>query len=249
LDQVAQVSPAGKASRAEFLGRQRRPREALDLLDECWDIVPLERLLAAGLTVVRESDDQEARDRLAGWLAKGKRLDPGSLTIPVLEAELHNLDGRPAEAEQIYRDLLERTEFSAEQRAMVANNLAFQLAVPATASEAKKLITTAIGTLGPHPDLLDTRALVHLALGDDAAAVADMRQAVLQPSDVKFLHLAYAEMRVGDMKAARQALEQGIKKGLSAEKLSPTDQARLEELREKVDVALDPVPAAQAAAR
>jgi hypothetical protein len=90
---------------------------------------------------------------------------------------------------------------------------------------------------------------VHLALGDDAAAVADMRQAVLQPSDVKFLHLAYAEMRVGDMKAARQALEQGIKKGLSAEKLSPTDQARLEELREKVDVALDPVPAAQAAAR
>jgi len=241
LDQVAQSSPSGKALRAEFLGRQQRPAEALDLLDECWDTLALERLLAAGLTVVRASDDRESRDRFAGWLARGKRLDPGSLTIPMLEAELRNLEGKPAEAEQIYRELLGRADVSASQRAMMANNLAFQLATPATASEAKKLIDMAVSTLGPHPDLLDTRALVHLALGEDAAAVADMRQAVLQPTDVKFLHLAYAEMRVGDLAAARRALEQGIEKGLSAEKLAPADRARLEELREKVDVAVDEV--------
>jgi tetratricopeptide (TPR) repeat protein len=254
LDQVASSSPSGKALRAEFLGRQQRPAEALDLLDECWDTLALERLLTAGLTVVRASDDRDARVRFAGWLARGRRFDPGSLTIPMLEAELRNLEGEPAEAEQLYRELLGRADLSASQRAMIANNLAFQLATPATAAEAKKLIDMAVSTLGPHPDLLDTRALVHLALGEDAAAVADMRQAVLQPTDVKFLHLAYAEMRVGDLAAARRALEQGIKKGLSAEKLAPADRARLEALREKVDVALeevaiDDVAAGQSAAR
>jgi len=248
LEKMADSSPQGRVARAEFLGRQRRAAEALDLLDGCWDDVALERLLSVGFTAVRDADDA-ARDRFAAALARGRRLDPGSTTIRVLEAELRNAEGRPAEAEAIYRELLDRTDLPADQRAMVANNLAFQLARPETAPEAKKLVDTAVEILGPHPDLLDTRALIHLALGDDAAAVADMRQAVLQPSEVKFLHLAYAEMRVGDMTAARRALEQGIRKGLSAEKLGPADRARLDELLEKVDVAMDQAPTGQAAAR
>lgn len=249
LSRLAAASPQGKSLRAEFLGRRRRPAEALDLLDECWETLPLESLLATALEVVRSADDTAARSRYAEWLTRGRQRDPGSVVIPVLEAELLNLQGNPAAAETIYRQLLDRAELSDMQKAAAFNNLAFQLAAPETAPEAKKLIDTAIDMLGPHPDLLDTRALIQLSLGDDAAAVADMRQAVLQPSEVKYLHLAYAEMRVGDLAAARRALEQGIAKGLSADRLSPADRSRLEELRQKVDVAAESAGVDQSAAR
>jgi tetratricopeptide (TPR) repeat protein len=237
LSQLSRISPQGKALRAEFLGRRQRAAEALDLLEESWDSLPLESLLVTGLDIVRSAEDEAVRRRYAAWLVRGQTLDPGSTVIPVLDAELRNLEGDPVAAEKIYRGLLDRTELSDMQKAAALNNLAFQLAVPETAPEAKGLIDRAIDMLGPHPDLLDTRALIHLALGDDAAAVADLRQAVLQPSDVKFLHLAYAEMRIGDLAAARRALEQGIAKGLSAERLSPADRSRLEAVKQKVDVA------------
>jgi Tfp pilus assembly protein PilF len=123
------------------------------------------------------------------------------------------------------------------QAAIVSNNLAFHLAEPKTAAEAKKLIDAAIDTIGPHPDLLDTRGLVRLALGENRDAVADLEQATLQPTDVKLLHLAYARLRNGDKSAARTALEQGRKKGLTSERLTVADRARLRELEAALGMA------------
>jgi tetratricopeptide (TPR) repeat protein len=231
LTTLADVSPDGVVPRAEFLGRHDRASEALDLLQDRWDDVPLERLLTAAVAVARSKDTATSEaQRLDGWFAKGRRIDPGSITIPLLEAELRGLQGRPQDVETTYRKLLERPDLTPMQTAIVSNNLAFHLATPSTAAEARTLIDAAIGTLGPHPDLLDTRALIHLAAGEDKKAMADLEQAVLQPSDVKFLHLAYAQFRVGDTAAARTSLAAGRKKGLDADRLSASDRSRLAEL-------------------
>lgn len=231
LAKLIAVSSDGIIPRVEFLGRQGRATEALDILADRWNDVPLERLLTSAVTVARSKDTAITEaERLDSWFAKARRLDPGSITIPLLEAELHSLRGRTQDVEKIYRALLERPDLSPMQTAIVSNNLAFHLATASTVSEARTLIDAAIGTLGPHPDLLDTRALVHLAAGEEKEAIADLEQAVLQPSDVKFLHLAYAQFRAGDTAAARTSLAASRKKGLDADRLSPTDRSRLAEL-------------------
>ena len=70
------------------------------------------------------------------------------------------------------------------QTAVIANNLAYLLAQPDTASEAEKLIDAALVELGPNADVLDTRGVVLLAAGKTEEAIATLQDAVLVPSAV-----------------------------------------------------------------
>lgn len=238
LAQYATQSPDGVFARAQFLGRQRRTAEALDVLEQAWDAVPLERLLTTAIDALRTNPKAEAEvGRLQQWVAKARRIDPDSIVVALVEAELLNLQDRGPEVESRYRELLARKKLEPAQVAVVSNNLAFHLAEPKTAVEAKRLIDAAIGAIGPHPDLLDTRGVVLLALGDDKQALADLEEAILQPSDVKFLHLAYAQLRSGNKSAARSTLERSRKNGLTVERLSKADRVRLRELETALGVA------------
>jgi tetratricopeptide (TPR) repeat protein len=231
LAQYAEAAPEGVVARADFLGRLKRTDEALELLESRWDDVPLERLLSSGVQAARLHDDPAATAaRIDPWFVKAKRVDPGSIMVLLLEAESRTLQNRPDEAEKIYRDLLARTDLDAVQKAIVSNNLAFHLARPDSVTEAKSLIQAAIDELGPLPDLLDTRGMIHLAAGETKAAVADLEEAVLLPTDAKFLHLAWAQFRDGDKVGAKESLEAGRRKGLAMSRLSGDDRKKLAEL-------------------
>jgi tetratricopeptide (TPR) repeat protein len=245
LQQFADASSEGVLARAAFLGRQKRIDDAVALLADRWDDLPLERLMSTAVEIVRSQDEPaSAAPRIAPWFAKAKRVDPGSVVLQLLEAELYALEGKPEEAERIYRSIIDRKDLEPTQRAVVSNNLAFHLAKPDTAAEAGRLIDAAVAHLGPLPDLLDTRGMVRLAQGDNTAAVDDLAEAVLQPSDVKFLHLAWAQFRSGDEAAARKSLEAGRRKGLALSRLSPDDRQRLGELEKALDSPAAP-PAAE----
>jgi tetratricopeptide (TPR) repeat protein len=238
LAQYAASSPDGVIARAQFLGRQGRTDEALDILEKSWDALSLERLVTVAVDALRWNPKADgAAARVQQWLTKARRIDADSVVLQLVEAELFSMQDRVADAESRYRELLARKNLEPMQAAIVSNNLAFHLAEPKTAAEAKKLIDAAIDTIGPHPDLLDTRGLVRLALGENRDAVADLEQATLQPTDVKLLHLAYARLRNGDKSAARTALEQGRKKGLTSERLTVADRARLRELEAALGMA------------
>lgn len=227
----ASRSPVGVVGLADFLGRHQRADEALDLLDETRSNLSTEQLVATALGVVRASGaKQEACERVEGWLAKAEVTDPDSSTIAIMRAELLGVMDRHDEAEAAYRRLLARDTLSPMQAAVIANNLAFHLARPETAAEAERLIATAMQTLGPHPDLLDTRGLVRLAAGDGAGGLADLEEAALVPSASKLLHLAYANMRTGNIARAREVLDKSRQKGLGIEVLSPPERLMLEQL-------------------
>lgn len=239
LTEYAGRSVDGVVARAEFLGRQKRAAEALDLLETAWNRLPLERVLQAGLTVVRGKGDRpspEMTARLDDWFKKALREDPDSIVISLLQAELREMQGRSDEVESLYRNLLARKDLAPTQAAIVANNLAFHLARPETAAEAIALIDSAIAELGPHPDLLDTRGVVRLAAGDPRGAIADLEEASLSPSPVKLLHLALAQAENKQALAARRSLEQAKKRGLDPLLLIPADRARLE----RVEAAIGP---------
>jgi tetratricopeptide (TPR) repeat protein len=237
LTEYAGRSVDGIVARAEFLGRQKRTGEALDLLETAWNRLPLERVLQAGLTVIRgkgERPSPEMTARLDQWFKKALREDPDSVVIALLQAELRELQGRSDEVESLYRDLLARKDLAPTQAAIVANNLAFHLARPETAAEAITLIDSAIAELGPHPDLLDTRGVVRLAAGDARRAIADLEEATLSPSPLKLLHLALAQAEDKQTLAARRSLEQARKRGLDRALLTPADRARLERVEAAV---------------
>lgn len=230
LGQLAGLSADGTATRAAFLGRQKRTAEALDLLETLWDKLPLERLMQIAADVIRDGEDPSAAARLEPWFAKALRQDPESISLPLLLADLRDYQGRQDEAEKIYRDLLTRKRLEPMQAAIIANNFAFHLARPDTAAEARTLIDRAIDELGPHPDLLDTRGLVALAAGDRQRAVADLQEAVLQPTPTKLLHLAFAQLQAGDAEAATRSLAAARKQQLRPARLSTADRERLDAL-------------------
>jgi tetratricopeptide (TPR) repeat protein len=221
-----------------FLGRQKRPDEALQLLEDHWTKLPLERVLQSAFDVVRHQEDPRSHAaRLEAWLTKARREDPGSVMLAVMQAELREIEGRPEEVERIYRDVLARKDSQPQLQAIVANNLAFHLARPETAAEARRLVDSAIAELGPQPDLLDTRGLISLAAGDTKRALEDLREAALDPTAVKLLHLACAEFAAGDADAARRTLESARKKKLLPSRLSSSDRQRLEQLTEALKTA------------
>jgi Tfp pilus assembly protein PilF len=213
----------------------------MELLETHQEAMSLERALTVALRIASaQTDDAKAKQaavRVREKLEKAKRIDPGSLVLRLIDAELVSLDGREADAEKVYRDLLAGKDLDATQRAIVANNLAFHLAAPATVDEAGKLVDEAIDQLGAIPDLLDTRGLVRLAGGDARGAVEDLREAVLVPSAAKYLHLAAAELAAGDEAAARAAFAKSREAGIGRERLSRSDRERLRQLEETLRAA------------
>ncbi len=231
--QLAAASADGILARAAYLGRTARGDEALELLESSWSRLPLERLLQTAVAVIR-SDASPAksayRDRAARLFAKARREDPDSVNVAILDAEFVALGGDPGVTGERYRELLAREDLPPAQAAVIANNLAFLLARPETASEAERLVERALADLGPHPDVLDTRGVVRLAAGRSAEALADLEEAVLAPSATKHLHLACALAAQKRLDAARRSFEAAKRLGLERRRLDAGDQARLETL-------------------
>ena len=233
LGEFAGRSTDGVLARAEFLGRQKRSMEALDLLETAWSRVPLERVMQTALVAIRgggERPSAEVTSRLDGWFEKALREDPDSVVLVLLQTELLDLQGRTEEVEKTYRSLLARPDLPPMQSAIIANNLAFHLARAGTTDEARRLIDSAISELGPNPDLLDTRGIVRLASGDVRKAVEDLEEAALDPTAIKFFHLAVAQATDGQVANAKKTLERANKLGLKPFSLPPADRARLERL-------------------
>lgn len=233
-EQYAALGGDGVLARIDFLGRQGRTDEAMELLETHQDAMSLERALTVALRIASSQTDDDAAKEAAiqvrEKLEKAKRIDPGSLVLRLIDAELVSIEGREADAEKVYRDLLASEDLDATQRAIVANNLAFHLAAGTTCDEASDLVNAAIDQLGAIPDLLDTRGLVRLAAGDARGAVDDLRESVLVPSAAKYLHLAVAELAAGNEEAAKAAFSKSRAMGIDRQRLSRMDRGRLRQI-------------------
>lgn len=232
LKQLADRSASGIVGRAEFLARRGRTAEAIDLLEANRQRLGMTTLLQVATSIMRTTDADDATDqagRVEGWFATAPRTDRDDMGFSLLRAEWHSVRKRHEEAAALYREQLARRDLRPSQRVIVQNNLAMQLIRPETAAEAKQLIKQAIAEQGPHPSLLDTLGLALLAGGSTGDAVDVLRDASLDRSPEKQLHLACALVADRKLEEAREVLLDARAQGLDPRRLDADDRERLKE--------------------
>jgi tetratricopeptide (TPR) repeat protein len=217
------------------LARQKRWQEALDLCDRAWERCPPEAVGGMSTAVLREARaNPEQCAHVERRLRAAIEKDHKATNLVLQWADLLQLQGKLNDAEGEYRHVLDQDR----QNVRALNNLAWLLAQkPDKGSEALDLINRAIEVAGPRSDLLDTRALVHLALNEGAAAIADLQTAIADtPSGFRYFHLARAQLLAHNREAAEEAFRQATSSGLEPEQLHPAERIVYREMAREFEV-------------
>jgi tetratricopeptide (TPR) repeat protein len=195
----------------------------------------------------RRAEAPDKLDEEVGRIVRqGLRDDPESAKRLIIEAEMLEVQEKFPESIEAYKRILARDDVPPRIRAGAANNMAFLVALQGAKKEdltlALKYVNQAIDVMGPISDILDTRALIYISLGQFADAVADMQMAVkmnITPS--KYFHLAEAQLGAGDQKGAKATWELAKQQGFKPESVPKPEQGRLQQFMKQMEsVALTP---------
>jgi tetratricopeptide (TPR) repeat protein len=221
---LAPSRPEAVVAIAGVLAADGRVAEAFAQIDQHARYLPARTRALAGLAAVRSGGATESQFATAeGWLAGCLREEPHSLSLRLNEAEFLALRQRYDEAAKAYQQVLDR-----EPRNVVAlNNLAWILAAdPATAEQARDLITRATREVGLTGDLLDTRARVLITLKEFDKAARDNAEALRQErTPLRLFHTAVLRLAQTppSPKEAAEAFSEARSRGLDPKGVHPAD--------------------------
>ena len=217
-----------------YVVNQRRIDDALDLCEQAWKDATPAAAANTSVAVIRAGTATPAQiTRVDDWLQAAIQEHADDAQLLVHLADLRDYEGRYDDAEQIYR----RTLSLDGTRLLALNNLAWLSGVRGrNAKEGLQFINTAIARAGALSELLDTRAIVYLALGDSESAVRDLLRAVeASPSPVKYYHLATAQFQAGQTAAARGSYRAALDAGFTASQLHPLERKLYEQIAIKLN--------------
>jgi tetratricopeptide (TPR) repeat protein len=154
----------------------------------------------------------------------------------VSEAEMWEIQQKYDESRAAYEKLLTRDDVPAVMRAAANNNLAYLLALSGQDPDrALEAVNQAIEVIGPISDILDTRALVYLARGENDKAVEDMQLSIkVGPTPSKYFHLVWALLAAGKDDAARDAWKKAQEAGLTPAPASKLEEKPFEDVQKKI---------------
>jgi cellulose synthase operon protein C len=213
---------------AQFLGRQQKIGEALDLCERAWKSAPLAASQVCLIVLAQPNAGAAHYQRVERWLEAEVAKRNVSSSFSSALAHVKTLQGRYEEAEAIYRKAIAKNP----RDGMALNNLAYLLALRRERlDEAMQRVQQTFELLGPRPTLLDTRAVVLLSKGANEQAIKDLKDVVAEtPSATAYFHLAQAHSQARDRQAARLAFQQAKARGLQAATLHPLEKTAYEEL-------------------
>ncbi len=218
----------------DFLARQDRPQEALDLCEKAMSKWSPEPVTLASLAIYKARSATEPQHRkVENWVREAVHQKPDDVVVNTKLAILRTLQGNYTEAEAIYRRLLEANRDNVE----ALNNLAWQLALrDKNSEEALKLVDRAIDIAGPNPTLLDTRAVVLMQLSQGDKAREVLQEAVSSDPDkpIYYFHLARALKMTSSPSEALEALERSKVLGQTEESLDPLERGAYRKLCQEI---------------
>jgi len=218
----------------EYLARQDRPQEALDLCEKAMSKWSPEPVTLASLAIYKaRSATEPQRRKVENWVREAVHQKPDDVVVNTKLAVLRTLQGNYTEAEAIYRRLLEANWDNVE----ALNNLAWQLALrDKNCEEALKLVDRAIDIAGPNSTLLDTRAVVLMQLGQGDKAREVLEEAVSSDPDrpIYYFHLARALKMTNSPSEALEALERSKVLGQTEESVEPLERGAYRKLCQEI---------------
>jgi tetratricopeptide (TPR) repeat protein len=216
------ISQEGDIVFAAYLARQKRIRECLDVLEQCWDKCRAENLtLPANFLIVSKAADpvqyRQLEKILVAAADKSNRPVPLLLVLAALHARQRQYDKAIAD----YREILAKEPRN--YKAM--NNLALDLARAGQGpDEALKLIDDALAISGPMAVVLDSRAIIHITRQEPEKALEDLAAAISDEGAAEqYFHQAWAYSLSGKKTEASAAFAQAVKKGLDPQDLDPRE--------------------------
>jgi tetratricopeptide (TPR) repeat protein len=218
-----------------YLIRQKRYREALDSCEPAWATCqPIAVAQACLIVLAATPGDRGNFERVDRWLREAVQKKPDAIDLLTAQAGVYIFMGRHEATEQIYRKILAKNP----NNPWVLNNLAWVLSLSKNGGpEALALVNRAIDREGPTPELLDTRAMAYLALGQAESALRDLDQVIAErPSASSYFHQAQAYRLVNRTKDAVAAWQDAKKNGLTLESLQPLEQPMFRRMREALKV-------------
>jgi len=217
---------------AAFLAGKGRHPEAVEILRDAWKRCRHDAVALAGLEIYgsRSAAPPEKKE-VARWLIQAAGERPDDAVLATKLAFIYCQDGRFDEAELLNRRVLARDPDNAQALNNLANLLALHHNDKTT--EALQLINRAIALNGPHPTLLDTRAVAMIRAGRSEQAINDLREARDQnPRNVNYnLHLAWAYQAVGRLDEARGLFRRAVELGFKAEQTDALERPFVTKLR------------------
>jgi predicted Zn-dependent protease len=242
-----EASPVRKLLLANLQGRLGNYLEAVDLCEEVRQAAPVYHkdntaaanalaleATAAVVAILRLNKPSEALlTKHAQWQEQRKRVESQLREMIVKNAkdvparlhlaDLMELQHKYNEVEKLCREVLKENDANL----VALNNLAWLLGQRAeSAAEALTLIERAIDKYGSRPELLDTRAIVLLNLGDVEKSLRDLERVVNEaPTPTRLFHLSRAYERSRNTTSALAMLRQANEQGLTMQQLHPVEQA------------------------
>jgi tetratricopeptide (TPR) repeat protein len=260
--QFARESKASAAALvlAEFLGRQNQLEEALSLCERAWANCPSEAVASVCVAALRSEKATPAHfERVERWIEAALEKDPQSVGLLMSLAELRYLQARYPDVVTLYRRILALDG----QNVVALNNLAWLLALRyGQGAEALELIERSIAVAGPEsdlldtrsvtyltvgerdlvirdlvPDLLDTRAVIYLTVGQKDLAIKDLEEAIARtPTSYRYFHLAQAYHQARNRNAATNAFLRARALGLKRDHLHVLEQPTYQQLAKELAV-------------
>ena len=224
------ISETGDMQFAAYLARQKRIRDCLDVLEQCWDKGPAERLYVPADAVIRSRAANLAQyGQLEKILVAAANKSNRPVSLLVILANLHIQQGRYDKSIADYREILAKEPRN--YKAM--NNLALCLArAGRKLDEALKLIGDALAISGPMAAVLDSRAIVHIARHEPEKALEDLAAAIKDDGSAEqYFHQAWAYSLAGKKTEASAAFAQAVKKGLDPKDLDPRETSVYDRLK------------------
>jgi tetratricopeptide (TPR) repeat protein len=219
---------------ARCFARQHRLADALGLCERAWQSSSPETAAQISVAVLTSAAANESQlGRVEKWLAPAVAKKPRAVALLGAMAILRERQGRYADAEALYRQMIAEDSHAGA----AFNNLAYLLSFQkGRGEEALDLIDRAMELQGPNPDCLDTRAVIYLALGREDKAIADLNEALADGSNATwYYHLAIAYIAAKNSSAATNALSQAKKLGLEVNMLHPLERSTCQTILDSVN--------------
>jgi tetratricopeptide (TPR) repeat protein len=175
----------------------------------------------------------EQKRQLDQWLKLTKQEFPSSVNLVTQEAALRSAEGKFEEALKLLNSIPKKN-LDDNQRGLIANNRAYMnVKLGGNTEQSLKDINTAVELLGPRIELLDTRAMIYLSLGEYEKAIADLEEATIFEvnSGIYYFHLALAYQAADNRPAAQNALEIAKEMKFLGDDVAATERGKYDKLR------------------